>query len=185
VVEGSDLEIRDVGLNPSRIGALEILEAMGARLEWSVTEESGGEPRGTIRAGYSTLEGVAVDPALVPRAIDEFPVLAVVASQAEGATLITGAGELRVKESDRIRTTAAGLTALGVKVETTADGMVVHGPSALARGEVDAEGDHRIALAFAVAGLIAGGDVRVKGWSSVETSFPEFLDVLGRARGRR
>jgi 3-phosphoshikimate 1-carboxyvinyltransferase len=185
VVEGSDLEIKDVGLNPTRTGALEILKAMGARLEWDVTGESGGEPRGSIRARYSKLVGTAVDPALVPRAIDEFPILAVVASQAEGATRITGAGELRVKESDRIRTTAAGLTALGVGVETMDDGMVVHGPSDLVRGEVDAEGDHRIALAFAVAGLVAGGDVRVKGWSSVETSFPEFLDVLGKARGRR
>jgi 3-phosphoshikimate 1-carboxyvinyltransferase len=185
VVEGSDLEIKDVGLNPTRTGALEILRGMGARLEWDATDESGGEPRGTIRARYSKLVGTTVDPALVPRAIDEFPILAVVASQADGATRITGAGELRVKESDRIRTTATGLTALGVRVETLDDGMVVHGPSDLVRGEVDAEGDHRIALAFAVAGLIAGGDVRVKGWSSVETSFPEFLDVLGKARGRR
>jgi 3-phosphoshikimate 1-carboxyvinyltransferase len=185
MVEGSDLEIHDVGLNPTRIGALEILRTMGADVEWEAGEDWGGEPTGTIRARYSELTGVEVDPAVVPRAIDEFPVLAVLASQADGATRISGAGELRVKESDRIRTTAAGLTALGVRVETFDDGMTVHGPADLARAEVDAEGDHRIALAFAVAGLIAGGDVRVKGWSAVETSFPEFLDVLGRARGRR
>jgi 3-phosphoshikimate 1-carboxyvinyltransferase len=184
LVEGSDLEVRDVGLNPSRTGALEILRDMGADLEWTVDEEVGGEPRGTITARYSHLTGSDIAPEVVPRAIDEFPILAVVASQAEGTTRISGAGELRVKESDRIRTTTAGLEALGVRVATTDDGMIVQGPADLGGGEVDAEGDHRIALAFAVAGLVAG-DVRVKGWSAVETSFPEFLDVLGRARGRR
>ena len=184
MVEGSDLEITEVGLNPTRVGALEILRTMGADLDWSVTEEWGGEPVGSIRARFSELKGTKVDPGLVPRSIDEFPILAVLASQAEGPTHISGAAELRVKESDRIRTTAAGLAALGVRVEEFDDGMTVYGPSDLARAEVDAEGDHRIALAFAVAGLV-GGDVRVKGWSAVETSFPEFLDVLGRARGRR
>jgi 3-phosphoshikimate 1-carboxyvinyltransferase len=185
MVDGSDLEIREVGLNPSRIGALEILRDMGGQVEWTVTDEYGGEPVGTVRAGYSELVGTDVAPEIVPRAIDEFPILCVVASQAKGTTRITGAGELRVKESDRIRTTATGLGALGVEVETADDGLTVHGPSDLTAAEIDSEGDHRIALAFAVAGLVAGGDVRVKGWSSVQTSFPEFLDVLGKARGRR
>ena len=185
LVEGSDLEVREVGLNPTRIGALEILRAMGGDIGWEVTDEAGGEPTGTIRARASELVGARVDPSVVPRAIDEFPVVAIAASQAEGVTHISGAGELRVKESDRIETVATGLRTLGVEVETHGDGLSVHGPATLTRGEVDSRGDHRIALAFAVAGLLAGGDVRVKGWSAVDTSFPEFLDVLGKARGRR
>jgi 3-phosphoshikimate 1-carboxyvinyltransferase len=120
----------------------------------------------------------------VPGLIDEIPILAVAATQAEGITTISGASELRVKESDRIATVASGLRALGADVEESPDGLRIAGPVQLAGGEVESQGDHRIAMAFAIAALVARDNVRVKGWSSVNTSFPEFLDVLATAQGR-
>jgi 3-phosphoshikimate 1-carboxyvinyltransferase len=116
--------------------------------------------------------------------LDEVPVLAIAASQAEGETVIAGASELRVKESDRIQSMVEGLRSIGADAEELVDGLVVRGPAAFAGGEVDAHGDHRIAMSFALAGLLSEANVRVEGWSSVETSFPEFLDVLGKAQGR-
>jgi 3-phosphoshikimate 1-carboxyvinyltransferase len=128
---------------------------------------------------------VEVGRQVLPRMIDEVPVLAVLATQAEGETVIRDAHELRVKESDRIAAMATALTALGADVESLADGLVIRGPTPLKGAEVDSVGDHRVALALAVAGLVTPDKVRVKGWSCVEVSFPEFLDVLGRAQGKR
>ena len=190
LVPGSDLTITGVGLNPTRTAALDVLVQMGAELEVNVEEtvggeRAGGEPFGTVRARYSELRGVTVDPSLVPSLIDEIPVLAVVASQAEGVTEITGAEELRVKETDRIEVMAAGLRALGATVDPLPDGLTITGPSTLAGGSVDSRHDHRAAMAFAVAGLVATDNVRIAGWSSVDTSFPEFLDLLGTAQASR
>lgn len=182
LLEGSDLTIEEVGLNPTRTGALEVLQRMGAQLETSVNDERGGEPVGTITVGFSDLQATTVEKQEVPRLIDELPVLAVVATQAHGTTEFTGAAELRVKESDRIDTVVNALRVLGADVEALPDGMRVSGPTPLNGGEVDARNDHRVALALAVAGFIAGDTVRVLGWSSVDTSFPEFLDVLAEAR---
>lgn len=181
IVPGSELALTDVGLNPTRRAALDVLAQMGSDVRWEETSSWLGEPVGTITISCRPLRGVEIEPALVPALIDEVPALAIVATQAEGETVITGADELRVKESDRIATVVAGLRSLGADAEELPDGLVVRGPTPLHGGEIDSHGDHRIALAFAVAGLVSPEKVRVIGWSSVETSFPEFLDLLGEA----
>jgi len=181
IVPGSDLTLTDVGLNPTRRAALDVLVQMGSDVTWTETSSSLGEPIGTIHVSCRPLRGVEVAPELVPSLIDEIPALAIVATQADGDTVFTGAGELRVKESDRISTLVTGLRALEADAEELRDGLVVRGPRALSGGEIDSHGDHRIALAFAVAGLVCPDKVRVIGWSSVETSFPEFLEILGEA----
>lgn len=182
VVPGSDLVVRDVGLNPSRAGALSVLEKMGADLEIEVEDSWGGEPVGTIRARASELRGVRVDAEAVATFVDEIPALAIAAALADGETTLTGASELRVKESDRIAAIVAGLRALGVDADELPDGLVVRGSVTLTGGIVESRADHRIAMAFAVAGLVAREPVEVRGWRCVETSFPEFLDVLAAAR---
>nr|MBA3349231.1 3-phosphoshikimate 1-carboxyvinyltransferase [Actinomycetota bacterium] len=166
----SDVVLRDVGINPTRAGFLRVLQAMGGNLEVDPAGEWGGEPVGTLRATSAALGGVAVDEAEIPSLIDELPILAVVATQAAGRTLIRGAEDLRVKESDRIRTMAAGLSHLGAEVEELPDGLSIQGPTPLHGGEVESGGDHRVAMSFAVAGLIADGPVTVRRWSCVDTS---------------
>lgn len=184
ICPGSDLTVTGVGLNPTRTAALDVLVEMGADLEVTVEEERHGEPVGSVRARHSELLGVALDPARIPALIDEIPILAIAATQARGVTEIKGAEELRVKESDRIATMAEGLTGVGASVEELRDGLVVKGPTPLRGGLVASRGDHRVAMAFAVAGLVASENVRIDGWSCVNTSFPEFLDVLGEAQKR-
>lgn len=184
IVPGSDLTIEEVGLNPTRAGALEVMRRMGAAIEVDVTGERGGEPVGRVRARASDLGATTIEGEEIPALIDELPILAVLAACAEGRTVIRDAAELRVKESDRIMVMTEGLLMLGVDCEATPDGMVVNGPTALAGATVDSRGDHRAAMSFAVAGLRAAGSVKVEGWSCVNTSFPEFLDLLGRAQGR-
>jgi 3-phosphoshikimate 1-carboxyvinyltransferase len=184
IVPGSELTIEGVGLNPTRTALFDVLREMGARLELHVTGEESGEPVGTIHVAHSELQGTEVDPRAIPSLIDEIPVLAVAASHAQGTTTITGAEELRVKESDRLAAIARSLSSLGAAVEERPDGLAIRGGNPLSGGEVDSLGDHRIALAMAVAGLVASGPVRVLGWGCVETSFPEFLDVLGQAQGK-
>ena len=174
---GSDLLIRGVGVNPTRIGVLAILERMGADIEWSNRRRAGCEPVADLRVRGTTLRGIDVDPALVPLAIDEFPAIFAAAAAAHGATRVTGAAELRVKESDRIEASARALRALGVPVRVADDGMEVEG-GAMAGGEVDSEGDHRIAMAFASAAVTA--PVRVRGCRNVATSFPGFETLAGR-----
>ena len=181
LVPGSDLTIENVGLNPTRTAALEVLEEMGADI--TVTSTGGeDEPFGTVTARHSQLDATTIGGEIVPRLIDELPILATLATQADGTTEISGARELRVKESDRIATLARALGVLGAQVEERPDGMVIHGPAPLTGGVVDSMHDHRIAMSLAVAGLVSEGNVKVKGWSSVETSFPEFLDLLGVAQ---
>jgi 3-phosphoshikimate 1-carboxyvinyltransferase len=157
---------------------------MGAAVEVEVTGERGGEPVGRVRARASDLSATTIEGEEIPALIDELPILAVLAACAEGATVIRDAAELRVKETDRIMVMTEGLRRLGVDCEATPDGMVVNGPTAVAGATVDSSGDHRTAMSFAVAGLVAAGSVKVEGWSCVNTSFPEFLDLLGRAQGR-
>lgn len=185
LVPSSELEIDGVGLNPTRTAALDVLGRMGAIFEVERAGEEAGEPVGIVRVGSGSLTATEIGEDEAARLIDEVPILAVAATQAEGETVITGARELRVKESDRIEAMATGLRALGGNVEALPDGLVVRGPTPLRGGNVESLGDHRIALAFAVAGLIASEKVRVAGWHCVETSFPEFLELLGRAQGRR
>ena len=184
LVPGSELTVTDVLLNPTRTAAFDVLVRMGADLTVEEKEVSGGEPRGDVTARSSALAATEIAPAEVPALIDELPLLAVAASQAEGATVVAGAGELRVKESDRIAAMVGGLRALGGRAEERPDGMVVEGPVPLTGGAIDSRGDHRVAMSFAIAGLLSAEGVRVARWSCVDTSFPGFLDVLGRAQGR-
>jgi 3-phosphoshikimate 1-carboxyvinyltransferase len=185
LVPGSRLTVRFVGLNPTRSGSLGILREMGAAVALEIGGDESGEPVGDITVTFSRLEAVDVDPAVIPSAIDEIPILAVAATQADGETVIRGAAELRVKEADRLAAMARGLRALGADAEELPDGLIVRGPVRLSGGEVDSYGDHRIAMAFAVAGLVASERVRIKGWSCVDTSFPGFMDVLAQTQGRQ
>ena len=168
---GSDLLVRGVGMNPTRTGVLTILEQMGADISRLNPRCAGDEPVADLRVRGTQLRGIDVDPALVPLAIDEFPAVFAAAATARGVTRVTGAGELRVKESDRIAASADALSALGVAVRVTGDGMSVEG-GAMAGGQVDSAGDHRIAMAFAAAG--AAAPVRVRDCRNVMTSFPGF-----------
>ncbi len=169
---GSDLLVRGVGVNPTRTGILAILEQMGADISQSNRRTSGGEPVADLRVRGTVLHGVDVAPALVPSAIDEFPAVFAAAATARGATRVTGAGELRVKESDRLAVSAAGLAALGVRARTTGDGGMVIEGGTMSGGEVDSAGDHRIAMAFATAA--AAAPVRIRDCRNVATSFPGF-----------
>ncbi len=173
----AEVVIENVGVNPTRIGVIDILTAMGADIRLGNHRELGSEPVADIHVCSSRLAGGAVDPGLVSLAIDEFPVLFIAAAAARGATTFTGLAELRVKESDRLAAMAAGLRALGVRVEETPDGAVVHG-GPFAGGSVDSHGDHRIAMAFAVAGSIARAPVTIHDVAAVDTSFPGFAMLM-------
>jgi 3-phosphoshikimate 1-carboxyvinyltransferase len=177
VAEAGELTLENVGLNPTRTGILEILRLMGADLVIEPAERGGGEPAGTIRVRASRLRGAAIPPALVPLAIDEFPMLFVAAALADGVTTISGAEELRHKESDRISTMAAGLRALGVSVEERPDGAVIRG-GGLRGGTVDSKGDHRVAMAFAIGALAATAPVEILDVANVATSFPGFVPLM-------
>jgi 3-phosphoshikimate 1-carboxyvinyltransferase len=176
LVPGSDITLTGVGLNPTRTGLLGVLERMGADVETAVEGELGGEPAGTIRtrARGSQLQGTDVRGAEVPLTIDELPLVALAACFAEGTTTIADAAELRRKESDRIATVAATLTALGGRVEATADGMAIEGTGGLAGGAVDSHGDHRIAMLAAVAGLASRDGAEVVGMEAAAVSYPGF-----------
>jgi 3-phosphoshikimate 1-carboxyvinyltransferase len=181
LVPGSDLLLRRVGLNPRRTGLLQALRAMGADIIESGLDEQGGEPVADLRVRHAPLRGIEVPEALVPDMIDEFPVLFVAAACAQGTTVVRGAAELRVKESDRIATMAQGMRTLGIDVEETPDGAVIRG-GRLHGGSVTSHGDHRVAMAFAVAGQRADGEVRIGDVANVATSFPGF-DALARDCG--
>ncbi len=173
----AEVVIENVGVNPTRTGVIDILTAMGADIRLGNHRELGAEPVADIHVRSSRLAGGAVDPGLVSLAIDEFPVLFIAAAAAHGTTTFTGLAELRVKESDRLAAMAAGLRALGVRVEETPDGAVVHG-GPFAGGSVDSRGDHRIAMSFAVAGSIARAPVTIHDVATVDTSFPDFAMLM-------
>ena len=184
IAEGSDLVLEHVGVNPTRTGILDILRLMGADITLEGAREVGGEPVADLRVRSARLRGINVPPALVPLAIDEFPALFVAAACAEGRTVVTGAEELRVKESDRIAVMADGLRVLGVRAEPTPDGMVIDGAgtgAAFGAGTVDSHGDHRIAMSFAMAALRASGEIRIRDTANVATSFPGFPALASRA----
>jgi 3-phosphoshikimate 1-carboxyvinyltransferase len=180
IAPGSDLLLEHVGMNPTRTGVIHILRDMGADISLENEHEVGGEPVADIRVRSSRLHGIHIPPSQVPLAIDEFPALFVAAAAAEGRTVLTGAEELRVKESDRIQVMADGLQALGVAATPTPDGMIIEG-GAMAGGEVDSHGDHRIAMAFAMAGLHAGGRLTIRNCENVATSFPGFVSIAAAA----
>lgn len=180
IAPGSDLVLEHVGVNPTRTGVLDILRAMGADIEVLNPRSAGGEPVADLRVRAAPLSGIHIPEDRVPLAIDEFPALFVAAACAQGETLLTGAEELRVKESDRIQVMADGLAALGVFAEPRPDGILIRGGS-YGGGRVDSHGDHRIAMAFAVAGLRAGGPVEIRDCANVNTSFPGFATLAAGA----
>jgi len=188
VIDGSEIQLRGVGVNPTRSGVLSILRRMGAGLELRAERVVSGEPVADIHARAAKLRGIDIGAAEVALAIDEIPALAVAAACAEGTTTIRGAAELRVKESDRLSAVAAGLTALGIAVEEHPDGLTIHGRGEgrdrgpFRGGSVDSRGDHRIAMAFAVAGGAATGAVTVRDCANIDTSFPGFCQTA-RAAG--
>jgi 3-phosphoshikimate 1-carboxyvinyltransferase len=182
VVPEGHVHIDDVGLNPGRIGFLEVLRTMGADVRWEVTSTS-PEPIGWIEARSGPLTGVAVPPELVPALIDEVPALAAIATAAGGELEVRGASELRVKESDRIAALASVLGRMGADVEELPDGLRVRGGRRLSGSHVHAQGDHRIAMAAAVAGLSADGETVIEDGDCIAVSFPEFADMIRRGAG--
>ena len=181
VVPGSQLRLRAVGLNPRRTGLLLALRAMGADITEENRSEHGGEPVADLVVRHAPLQGIEVPEEIVPDMIDEFPALFIAAACASGQTVVRGAAELRVKESDRLASMAAGLRQLGIQVDETADGATIHG-GVMGGGAVESHGDHRIAMAFSVAAQCATGAVRIADVANVATSFPGY-DVLAQRAG--
>jgi 3-phosphoshikimate 1-carboxyvinyltransferase len=179
IVPGSELRLRAVGLNPRRTGLLIALRAMGADITEENRNEQGGEPVADLVVRHAPLHGIEVPEAIVPDMIDEFPALFVAAACAQGPTVVRGAAELRVKESDRLAAMATGLRTLGLRVDETPDGATIF-PGAMQAGTIESHGDHRIAMAFAVAAQRAQGEVRVGDVANVATSFPGFNTLATR-----
>ena len=180
IAEGSDLVIEHVGMNPTRDGVISILRLMGADISVFNEKEVGGEPVADLRVRSAKLKGINIPEEYVPLAIDEFPAIFVAAACAEGQTVLTGAEELRVKESDRIQVMADGLQALGVDIKPTPDGAVIQG-GPFDGGLVHSHGDHRIAMSFAMAALRAQGEITIDDCANVNTSFPGFINLAGKA----
>lgn len=180
IAPGSDLLIEGVGVNPSRAGILDILWRMGADLELLNRRQLGAEPVADLRVRHRPLHGIRIPEDLVPLAIDEFPALFIAAACAEGETVLTGAGELRVKESDRVQVMADGLQTLGIHARPAADGMTIRG-GPLGGGRILSHGDHRVAMAFAMAALRASAPVWIEDCANVATSFPGFADTARSA----
>lgn len=180
IAPDSDLTLENVGINPTRTGVIEILTRMGARIDLINLRSVGGEPVADVRVRSATLRGIDIPPRLVPLAIDEFPAIFVAAACAEGRTRIREAEELRVKESDRIAVAAAGLRQLGIAVEESSDGALIEGGT-LQGGEIESHGDHRIAMAFAMAALRAEGPIHILDCANVATSFPNFPELAQSA----
>lgn len=192
IVPGSDVTIQQVGINPTRTGLLDVMMRMGADIQLLNRQEEAGEPVADIRVKSARLRGVAIGPDLIPQTIDEFPILCVAAAVAEGETIISGAEELRVKESDRIATVSAELRAMGAEITEKPDGMVVHGlGTAEINGRLQAShghshGDHRVAMSLAIAGLTASAPTLIDETACIETSFPDFhRTLLGLLSERR
>ncbi len=177
MVPGSKLELHNVSLNKTRIGFIRALEKMGAKVEMITTEEI-PEPMGTIRITPGPLRGIKIEESEIPSLIDELPMLAVLATQAHGITEVTGAEELRVKETDRIEAVATNLRAMGAVIETRPDGFRIVGPQKLKGAVINSYHDHRIAMAFSIATLVASSESTIEGSECVGISYPEFFDTL-------
>lgn len=187
IVPGSDVVIANVGLNPTRAGLIEVLRQMGGDIELLNARDVGGEPVADLHVRHSALKGIAVDPAVAPSMIDEFPILFVAAALAEGRTTTTGLDELRVKESDRLTVMADGLKAIGARVEEREDGLVIDGTGGdpLSGGAgVAGHLDHRICMSFAIAGLVSHAPVTIDDVAPVATSFPNFEALLDQLQGK-
>lgn len=178
IIPGSEILLRNVGLNPTRTGILDVLKAMGANIAVEPYDSDSSEPAGDIRVSHSKLRGTVIEGELVPRLIDEIPVIALLAAQAEGKTVIKDAAELKVKETNRIDTVVNELKKLGARIEATSDGMVIHGKTTLTGGRVSAHGDHRIGMMLSVAALLCSEDVYLQDSVSVAVSYPRFFEDL-------
>lgn len=178
IVPGSEVVLRNVGINPTRDGVISALRAMGAKIEVLEVRNEDSEPAADLLVRYAPLHGIEIGGALIPRSIDELPVLAAAAAVAEGRTVIRDAAELKVKESNRIRTMAEGLSRLGAKVEETEDGLIIDGGAALHGGAVESYSDHRIAMSFAILSLVTDGEVRISDPDCVNISAPTFYEDL-------
>lgn len=179
LVPDSEIQIENVGLNPTRAGIMDVLERMGAEIEIRNYHEQNGEPIADLFVRSASLRGTVIEKNDIPRLIDELPVLAIAATQAEGRTVVRNARELRVKESDRITAIEKGLIRMGVRIKTYEDGFEIDGPQPLRGASIETHHDHRIAMAFSVAGLIAEGETRIQDAENAETSFPGYYHILG------
>lgn len=178
MVPDSELTIENICLNPTRTGLLDVLQRMGANLSICEYETKSSEPIGEIRVTTSQLSGVEIPPDMVPKLIDEIPILAVLATQAKGKTMLSGARELRVKESDRLHSIVTNLAVMGIEIEELEDGFIIAGPQKLTGASVDSFGDHRIAMAFSIAGLISEGTTHIKNVDCIRISMPNFYETL-------
>ena len=185
IIPGSDVTIQNVGINPTRTGLIDVLTAMGAKIDVLNRRDQAGEPVADLRVRSAALKGVAVGPELIPQTIDEFPILCVAAAVAEGETTISGAEELRVKESDRIATMSAELKAMGAQITEKPDGMVIRGLGRAGKNgclsgtlQGKSHGDHRVAMSLAIGGLTANTPTAVADTGCVDTSFPNFERTL-------
>lgn len=178
IIPNAKITIQNVGINPTRSGVLEVLQAMGAQLAITHEHLDGGEPVADLAVQYSALSATEISGAIIPRLIDELPILAVAAAFAKGTTVIKDASELRVKESDRIKTVSTFLRDMGVPVDETADGMIIHGGATLHSAIVNSDGDHRIAMSAAIAAIAAGVESQITGAETIATSFPTFVDLV-------
>jgi 3-phosphoshikimate 1-carboxyvinyltransferase len=180
ITPGAEVLLTEVGVNPTRTGIIKVLQQMGAEIELKNPRMFGGEPVADIRVRGGKLRGIAISPALVASAIDEFPIIFIAAACAEGETTVTGAEELRVKESDRIQTMCDGLRTLGIEAEAKSDGMRIRG-GVMQGGTVDSKGDHRVAMSFAIASLRAQQPIQILDCANVNTSFPGFAELALQA----
>lgn len=179
LVPNSELLIRNVGINPTRAGLLEVCRAMGADITYVNQTSASGEPTADLLVRSSSLHGTTVEGAIIPTLIDEIPMIAVMAAFAKGTTVIKDAAELKVKETDRIKTTTEALLAMGADVVPTEDGMIIHGGNPLHGTDINSYLDHRIAMAFSIAGLAAAGTTTIQDSRCVDVSYPEFYESLG------
>lgn len=178
IVEKANLNILNVSVNPTRDGIIEILMKMGAKIILTNTRDVSGEPVADISIKNSCLNSVDIDSNIIPRLIDEIPIIALAATQANGRTTISGANELRIKESDRLKTITSELNKMGADIKEKDDGLIINGPTELKGAVVQSHNDHRIAMSLAIAGLIAKGQTKIKNVECVDTSFPEFRETL-------
>ncbi len=180
IVPNSEILLKNVGLNPTRTGIIDVLIEMGADMTILQKNPDDAEPTGDIIIKTSELKGTVIEGDIIPRLIDEIPIIALIATQANGKTVIKDAHELKVKETNRIDTVVSELTKLGAAIEATEDGMIIHGKTSLHSGEVNSHGDHRIGMMLAVAALISQGEVNLEGAEAIAVSYPKFFDDLNK-----
>ncbi|WP_438318458.1 3-phosphoshikimate 1-carboxyvinyltransferase [Sporosarcina sp. FA9] len=178
MLEGSTVTFKRVGLNPTRTGIIDVLREMGAQIEITNTTDENGEPSATVKVTYGSLQGMTIGGELIPRLIDELPVIALLATQAVGTTIIKDAEELRVKETDRIAAVTNELKKMGADIEATPDGMIIHGPTPLTGGVLNSYGDHRLGMMAAIAALATSGPVFIEDPSCINISYPHFFEDL-------